>query len=172
MISNKILQLESALNSKLNIYDLIIQSKKYTTEIIEDNITSRNVNEGNSSNSDSSNASFNFISDDFTENIFNIHEDANDIFKKLLLCCTNYSSSEDQENIDVLINEIKKEISDFNTQIQEIRSKKIIHLSNFPTEVIGKDGNKKIYEFSTDDAKFIEKINSFLDKYKEYSLIS
>jgi hypothetical protein len=166
MISNKLLQLEPALNNKLNIYDLIIQSKNYTTEIIEDNITSRNINEGNSG---SSNASFNYVSDDFTENIFNIHEDANDIFKKLLLCCTNYSSSEDQEDIDVLINEIKKEISNFNTEIQEIRSKKIIHLSNFPTEVMDKDGSKKIYEFSRDDANFIEKINGFLNKYKEYN---
>jgi len=169
MISNKLSQLESALNDTLNINDLIIQNKNYSSEKIEDNLTSRNIDEEGSSNSGSSSMSFNYVSDDFYENVFNIHEDANDTFKKLLLCCTNYSSSEDQEDIDVLINEINKEIFNFNKEIQEIRSKKTIHLANFPTEVIDENGNKKIYEFSSEDAELIDRINSFLDKYKEYS---
>ena len=159
MISNKLSQLEPALNDTLNITDLIIQNKNFSSQKIEDNLTSRNIDEDGSSISGSSSMSFNYISDDFYENVFKIHEDAYDIFKKLLLCCTNYSSSEDQEDIDVLINEINK----------EIRIKKTIHLANFPTEVIDETGNKKIYEFSSEDAKLIDRINSFLDKYKEYN---
>ena len=150
MISNKLSQLEPALNDTLNITDLIIQNKNFSSQKIEDNLTSRNIDEDGSSISGSSSMSFNYISDDFYENVFKIHEDAYDIFKKLLLCCTNYSSSEDQEDIDVLINEINKEIFNFNKEIQEIRIKKTIHLANFPT-------------------KLIDRINSFLDKYKEYN---
>jgi hypothetical protein len=169
MISNKLSQLEPALNDTLNITDLIIQNKNFSSQKIEDNLTSRNIDEDGSSISGSSSMSFNYISDDFYENVFKIHEDAYDIFKKLLLCCTNYSSSEDQEDIDVLINEINKEIFNFNKEIQEIRIKKTIHLANFPTEVIDETGNKKIYEFSSEDAKLIDRINRFLDKYKEYN---
>jgi hypothetical protein len=159
MISDKFLPLDSPLNSKLNISDVILKKKKYSSQKIVDDITSRNVDVDTGVNNTNSDLTFNFITDDFNENILDIKEETNDIFIKLLLCCTNYSSSAEDEDIDTLIKNIQTEIRDFDSEIQEIRSKKNVHLSNIPAG----------YKFDDDDAKTIEDINSFLDKYKGYN---
>lgn len=159
MISDKFLHLDSPLNSKLNINDVILKKKKYSSQKIVDDITSRNVDVDTGVNNTNSDLTFNFITDDFNENILDIKEETNDIFIKLLLCCTNYSSSSEDEDIDTLIKNIQTEIRDFDSEIQEIRSKKNVHLSNIPAG----------YKFDDDDAKTIEDINSFLDKYKGYN---
>jgi len=172
MISNKLNELESPLNASINIRDVLLQVRNYSSQKIDDDIISRNIDGVSFNSSDNSAFSFNYITDDFYENIIDIKEETNDIFMKLLLCCTNYSGSEnDDEDIDKLIQDINKEISDFDSLIQEVRMKKIIRLSSIPTEV-KVDGEKRIYQFSEKDAKLIEDINKFLNKYKEYSLIS
>ena len=159
MISDKFLPLDSPLNSKLNISNVILKKKKYSSQKIVDDITSRNIDVDAGVNDANTDLTFNFITDDFNENILDIKEETNDIFIKLLLCCTNYSSSAEDEDIDILIKNIQTEIRNFDSEIQEIRSKKNVHLSNIPAG----------YKFDSDDAKTIEDINSFLDKYKGYN---
>jgi hypothetical protein len=173
MISNKINELEYPLNANINIKDVLLKVTNYSSQKIDDDIISRNIDGVSFNSSDKSAFSFNYITDDFYENVLDIKEETNDIFIKLLLCCTNYSGSENEdEDIDKLIQDINKEISDFDALIQEVRMKKIIRLSSIPTEVVDKDGKKRIYQFSDKDAQLIEDINQFLNKYKEYSLIS
>jgi hypothetical protein len=172
MISNKLNELESPLNANINIQDVLLQIKNYASQKIDDDIISRNIDGVSFNTSDKSTFSFNYITDDFYENIIDIKEETNDIFVKLLLCCTNYSGEENEdEDIDKLIQDINKEISDFDSLIQEVRMKKIVRLSSIPTEVKA-NGKTSIYQFSDKDAKLIEDINHFLNKYKEYSIIS
>lgn len=143
MISNKINKLEYPLNANINIKDVLLKVTNYSSQKIDDDIISRNIDGVASNSSDKSAFSFNYITDDFYENVLDIKEETNDIFIKLLLCCTNYSGSENEdEDIDKLIQDINKEISDFDALIQEVRMKKIIRLSSIPSEVVRKRRKK------------------------------
>ena len=102
--------------------------------------------------------------DDFQENSMKIKEETNEIFIKLLLCCTNYSSSSENEDIDTLLKQINKEIKEFDKELREIRSRKDVLLANVPSEYNGKS-----YGFSQNETNLIDKIDSFLQKYHGYN---
>ena len=166
MITNKLLQSDNPLNisTPLQIKDILFEKKNYSSEILEGiDISVRNID----IDFDKNNAlisNFNLIMDDFQENSMKIKEETNEIFIKLLLCCTNYSSSSENEDIDTLLKQINKEIKEFDKELREIRSRKDVLLANVPSE-----HNGKSYRFSQNETGLIDEIDSFLQKYHGYN---
>ena len=159
MISNKFLQLDPPINIKQNINNVLFGKKKYSSQKIEDNITTRNVNDDVLSNNNSDDF-FNRVMDDFEAPTGIPDETTDDLFIDLLLSRVNYNGSAEDENIDTLLQNIKAEITNINNEIKEIRIATNVYLSSVPSS----------YEFNPDDAKLIENINGFLEKYKDTNL--
>jgi len=163
MISEKILQGEVPLNpiNKLTIKDIILQEKQYVSQTIDDDLISRNIEV----DSREEKTEFNFVMDDFEEKQVTIKENTQDILMKLILCCTDYSSSSDNEDIDTLLKQIRGELTSFEREIQKIRAKKDVLLANVPT-IDKKTG--VTYGFDEHETQFIGEIDAFLEKYKGY----
>jgi len=163
MISEKILQGEVPLNpiNKLTIKDVILQEKRYISQTIDDELMSRNVD----MDSQEEKTEFNFVMDDFEEKQTIIKENTQDTLIKLLLCCTDYSGSSDNEDIDTLLKQIRGELTSFEQEIQKIRARKDVLLANVPT-IDKKTG--VTYGFDEHETQFISEIDAFLEKYKGY----
>jgi hypothetical protein len=165
MITNKTINLEYPINTDININDLLFKQIDYTSQKI-DNIVIRNVNDEFVKPSDDESNSFNYVVDDFTnDNETKIDDDVHDKFDELLLSITDYSSgASGDENIDTLVKNINLKINTIQEKTQNLIEDVNTTQSFYPLE---KDGN--IYSFSGEERDVIEKVNTFLEKYKEYS---
>lgn len=185
MISEKLLPLENIFNNvyinpkpdinKLLFENKLFENKTYYIEEIEENLFSRNVHNDNinKETSDSSALSFTTVTNDFMQDaIDEIKENPNEKFMKLLLCC-NQPSSADEEDLDKLIENIKLEISEFESKIQALRVLTIAHFDVIPIDY--KDHLKfvtniedfiKTHIGTMSDVKVIENVNLLLEKFK------
>lgn len=159
MISNKFLQLDPPINIKQNIDNVLFGKKSYNSQKIEDNITTRNVDDGVLSNNNSDDF-FNRVMDDFEVPTSIPDETTDEKFKELLLSIVNYSGAAEDENIDTLLQNIKTEIATIENEIKDIRIATSVYLSTVPST----------YEFNENDAKLIEEINGFLERYRGTNL--
>ena len=185
MISEKILPLENIFNNvyinpkpdinKLLFENKLFENKTYYIEEIEENLFSRNVHNDNTNKetSDSSALSFTTVTDDFMQDAINeIKEIPNEKFMKLLLCC-NQPSSADEEDLDKLIENITLEISEFESKIQSLRVLTIAHFDVIPVDykdhltfVTNIEDFIKTHIGIMPDVEVIRNVNLLLEKFK------
>jgi phosphomevalonate kinase len=165
MITNKNIDLEYPINTDININDLLFKQIDYTYQKI-DNVVIRNVNDEFVKASGDESNSFNYVVDDFTKDKeVEIDDDIYDKFDELLLSITDYSSATGgDDNIDTLLENINFKINTIQEQTQDLIQNINITQSFYPLQK-----GDKIYSFTKNERDVVEKVNTFLAKYKEYS---